>query len=155
MARGMLPADVPMLTRLACRLREETMGCGPWDELGVSKYVAEMKSWNFETVVEQILRKGTDPDARTPATLLKRGMSPLPSERPGGRYGGPPRKHEECHLHPGQRAANCGGCRADQLTGDRTPEPPPRRDLKPPPANFRELFDAARANTEEADHVEA
>ena len=29
-----------------------------------------------------------------------------------------PRLEPECPTHPGQRAANCGGCRADQLAAD-------------------------------------
>lgn len=29
-----------------------------------------------------------------------------------------PRFEPECPTHPGQRAANCGGCRADQLAGN-------------------------------------
>jgi hypothetical protein len=31
---------------------------------------------------------------------------------------GPVTKADECTTHPGQRASNCGGCRADRLAGD-------------------------------------
>lgn len=120
--------DVRMLVRLACRLRKETHGCREWDEIGVAKYVAQMKTWNLEVVVEQVLRRGTDPEARTPATLLHKFASPLPSERPKTAPRNP-RPREAC-VHCGGFRGSCG-CTRDRMAADYIePDAPP--DLPPP-----------------------
>ena len=132
--RGMIPSDVPMLVELACRLREETHGCGTWDRPGVAAQITSMRTWNLEVVVEQILRRCTDPEARTPAALLHKISSPLPSERPKARPQ-PPKKAEECPLHMGQpKPPYCASCATDAVdaySDHDTPDLPPLEEKNP------------------------
>lgn len=44
--------------------------------------------------------------------------APSPTYRPTRAQPINPRYETECPTHPGQRQANCGGCRADQLAGE-------------------------------------
>ncbi len=44
--------------------------------------------------------------------------APQPAYRPTRVQPINPRLEPECPKHPGQRATNCGGCRADQLAGE-------------------------------------
>lgn len=132
--RGMIPADVPMLTELARRLREETHGCGPWDPAGIAKVITEMRTWNLEVVVEQILRRATDPDARTPKAMLHHASSaPLPSQKP--KYAGPLKAADECPKHIGQpRPPHCATCATDKVdaySDHETPDLPPLEQVNP------------------------
>jgi hypothetical protein len=99
---AMSDRDAPSLIHLACRLRKETYGCREWDAVGVAKYVGEMRAqgWSLAAALEQVLRRATDPTAKTPAALLHKISSPLPSER-GPEPFRPPRKDEAC--------PTCGG----------------------------------------------
>lgn len=132
--RGVIDQDLGALVHLARRLREETYGCGPWDEPGVAKAVADMKTWNLEVAVEQILRRATDPDARTPKAMLHRSSSArLPSEKP--KYAGPVKRTEECPLHMGQpKPPYCPSCATDPVdaySDHETPDLPPLDAVNP------------------------
>ena len=107
--------DLAGLVYFARRLREETYGCGTWDEPGIVAAVAEMKNWTLEVALEQILRRATDPEARTPKAILhKVSSASLPSEKP--KYGGPVKAADECPLHIGQpRPPHCATCATDDV----------------------------------------
>lgn len=109
--------DLAALIYLAGRLREDTYGAGPWDAHGTEVvFVRELKGKNLQIALEEILAHACDPDAKTPAAIT-RPFKPDPVAR-APRRGLAPRKSEECTLHPGQFADNCGGCKADALADD-------------------------------------
>jgi len=112
---GVTDQDIPWLVHGVKRLREQTYGCGKWDDAGIVAAVSGMRGWNFPTAVEQILRRATDPEARTPKALLHKVSSAvLPSEK--RTQGGPPKRTEECPVHIGQpRPPFCGPCNTDDL----------------------------------------
>lgn len=127
--KGTTDQDLAGLVYFARRLREETYGCATWDEPGIVPAVAEMKGWNLATALEQVLRRGTDPDARTPKAMLHEMASArLPSETP--KYGPPP-KPEECPKHVGQsRPPFCGPCAVDKYGDEPAGDPMPADDAK-------------------------
>lgn len=125
--RGVTDQDLPVLVALARRLRQETYGCGEWQEPGIVVAVRDMVGWNYATAVEQILRRATDPDARTPKAMLHQMASAqLPSEKP--QYAGPVKPHDECPRHIGQpRPPHCGPCATDHVdaySDEETPDLP-------------------------------
>lgn len=121
--RGVTEQDLGALAYLARRLREETHGCAPWDEPGIKPAVNEMRNWNLATAVEQVLRRGTDPEARTPKAMLHPSSSArLPSEKPNA---GPPPVRQECPKHVGQdRPPFCSVC-ASEPYAQQVPEVDP------------------------------
>lgn len=125
---GVTDQDVPTLVALAKRLRQETYGCGEWQEPGIVATVRDMVGWNYATAVEQILRRAADPEARTPKAMLHRMTSAaLPSEKP--KYAGPLKAVDECPLHIGQpRPPHCATCATDAVDAYSDHEPP---DLPP------------------------
>lgn len=69
-----------------------------------------------ERVALEVLTR-TDGEVRQPLRYILKAIDTEPD-----RYKptpGPVRKTDECSTHPGQAAAHCGGCRADQIAGDR------------------------------------
>lgn len=74
--------------------------------------------------------------------LVGRGwqMAPFRETRPQ-----PPKAEQQCPSHLGQRAGNCGGCRADQLAEDRPPSPVPSWTPGDTAAGARAVRDALRA----------
>jgi hypothetical protein len=124
---GVTNRDLAALTYLAGRLREETYGCGAWDQRGLEVKVAEFKNQNLAIVVEQILRHATDLEAKTPGALHRKFSPPMPSEREPMKRGNPKVGDEgECRQHPGQWADNCGGCATKKLPAYHEHEPLPR-----------------------------
>jgi len=111
---GVTDQDIPSLVHTVRRLRETTYGCGKWDDAGIVIALRGMLGWNFATAHEQILRRATDPEARTPKAMLHTVSSALlPSERP--KYGGPAPQRESCPKHPGQSMPPfCGLCNVDR-----------------------------------------
>ncbi len=140
--------DVRALEHIALRLRQDTHGAGPWDPHGTHIAFADyLKGMHLPTAVELVLHHACDPEAKTPAAIKRPFRPELP--KPDGRWE-PPKRAEECDLHPGQRATNCGGCAADRLAGDETPVQRPRP-VTEPPAEYRaarEALHAAQASTE-------
>lgn len=133
-AHGVTDRDLAALTYLAGRLREETYGCGTWDQRGLEVKVAEFRNQNLAVTVEQILRHATDPEAKTPGALHRKFSPPTPSERGPMKRGNPTvGDPDECKLHGGQWADNCAGCNTEGITAyhDREPDPhanPPHAD---------------------------
>jgi hypothetical protein len=103
--------DVDALTYLAGRIREETYGCGRWDGAGIHAQISKLVGQNLGIAVERVVRNTADPQARTPAAILRPFV---PDTAPGPIRQTPPKRAEECPKHPGQRAVNCGGCAADR-----------------------------------------
>lgn len=52
----------------------------------------------------------------------------------------PPKRTEDCPSHPGGFKGNCRGCRADQLAGDKSPQPAPKADSSTGAALCRSLL---------------
>ena len=132
--RGITDQDRKGLVYFVRRLREETHGCGPWDEPGIVAAIDEMRRWNLEVALEQVLRRATDPEARTPKAMLHRMTSAaLPSEKP--KYAGPLKAHEECPLHIGQPlqpfCATCATDAVDAYSDAETPDLPPLDQVNP------------------------
>lgn len=111
--------DARALTYLAKRLREETYGANTWDEAGIHAVIAKLIGRNLPTLVEQVTRHASDPEAKTPGAINRPFLPEAP--KAGANY--PPKKHEACPNHPGHRADSCAGCAADKLAGDPTAEP--------------------------------
>jgi len=98
-------------------------------------------SINDETLTKIQLRLRCDRPhaARVAAQVLARANTPVQDQtryilaaidRAPGDYQptpGPLKRHDECVTHPGQPAANCGGCAADARTVDPRPPRPRRR----------------------------
>lgn len=120
---GVTDLDAKGLVYFARRLREETHGCSEWQEPGIVAAVAEMKGWNLATALEQVLRRATDPGARTPKAMLhSMASAPLPSQRPKG--DGPPPQTEECPKHLGQSMPPfCGPCNVEAFGAETPPSP--------------------------------
>lgn len=120
--------DLQALQYLAQRIRQETLGAGPWHDNGLTAVLSRLEGHNLAITIERVTRHAADPEAKTPAAIERPFVpdAPTPPARQPAKAG----SREECRLHPGQWAPpSCGSCRADALAGD---EPtPPRRD-KPP-----------------------
>lgn len=93
--------DVPSLTHLAMRIRQETRGAGPWDEPGTAKIIAELVGRNLHITTEHIIRNAADPKAKNPG-VLRGGYTPPP---PPGEKVRPLRREDQC--------ARCGGPKAN------------------------------------------
>ena len=112
--------DAQALTYLATRLRDETHGCGKWDQNGTYSVIAELVGLNLADTIRRVIAHALDPEARTPGAI-KRPFVPKVPETPGARF--PARAGiNECRYHPGEHATACRACAADTLAGDR-PEP--------------------------------
>jgi len=110
--------DAQALTYLAGRLREETRGASKWDEHGTYTVVARLIGQNLATSIEQVVRHAGDVEAKTPGAIQRPFLPPPAAPDNKAR---PPRRDEECQMHPGKFAENCGGCHADELAGDEKP----------------------------------
>jgi len=145
---------MPVTKDQADRLAELASDCRPfgarrWDVSGVVAAIATVKHLQLADVIMATIRAAADRSAETPA-VISATTGPHWHEKVSERIGQtPPRRAEECEHHPGQRAANCGGCAADRLAGD--PTPPRRTKPAPIPAEYA----AARAALRTArDHAE-
>lgn len=87
--------DAQALTYLATRLRDETHGCGKWDDTGTYAVIAELVGQNLAETVRRVIAHATDKEARTPGAI-KRPFIPK-TEAPRA---GPLRPEEACR--------NCG-----------------------------------------------
>lgn len=126
--------DAQALTYLATRLRDETHGCGKWDQNGTYAVISELVGMNLAETIRRVVAHALDPEARTPGAI-KRPFVPKTTEDPKGpRF--PAKPGEECRYHPGEHAHACRACAADRLAKDpeaRTPERP-ARSAPPTPA---------------------
>lgn len=112
--------DARALTYIVKRLREETYGASRWDETGIHAVITKLIGRNLPTVVEQITRHASDPEAKTPGAINRPFLPEAP--KAGPLY--PPKRHEECPHHPGQWRDACHGCQADKLAGEQAPAEP-------------------------------
>lgn len=87
--------DAQALTYLATRIRDETHGCGKWDQNGTYAVIAELVGMNLADTIRRVIAHASDPEARTPGAI-KRPFVPK-AETPRA---GPLRPDEACR--------NCG-----------------------------------------------
>lgn len=128
---------------LAQRIRRSTSGAGPWDDEGLISNLRKIQNRNLHHVIEHVIRHAADPKAKNPGVLAG-SFTPGPPEMKPGRAE-PPRREDECQMHPGQWANNCGGCRADELAAlDEGESAPSRRRSRPVPAQTVPAYVAAR-----------
>ena len=121
------PRDVQALTYLARRLRDDTMGAGPWDAAGTNAIISKFVGQNLALTIERVTRHAADPTARTPGAIERPFVPDAPVAGP--RFPARAGAVDECRTHPGEHADNCRNCAADRLVRDETP---PRRPDHPP-----------------------
>lgn len=88
------------------------------------------------------------PASTTPKRVLENGpwwRAALIDGPPVAARPHPLKAGEDCPRHLGQPAANCGGCRADQLAEDKPPSPEPSWIPGDTAAGARAVRDALRA----------
>lgn len=74
--------DLRCLTYLARRLRDDTQGCGPWDDAGTfSSFKTALANQNLLIATQRVLAHATDPEAKTPGAI-KRPFTPEPNNTP-------------------------------------------------------------------------
>ncbi len=106
--------DAQALTYLAQRLRDDTPGCGKWDENGTNAVISRLLGQNLALTVERVVRHACDATARTPGAIDRPFLPDLPA--PGPRH--PASVGQDCPAHPGEYADACRSCAADRLAGD-------------------------------------
>lgn len=113
--------DAQALTYLATRIREDTHGCGKWDQNGTYSVIAELVGQNLGDVIRRVIGHASDPEARTPGAI-KRPFVPAPVEDPKA----PPRppKPAECCRLCG-RALHSPDAVCDEPTTRPMPKAPP------------------------------
>ena len=108
--------DAQALTYLAVRIREDTHGCGKWDQNGTYAIIAELVGQNLGETIRRVVGHASDPEARTPGAI-KRPFVPKQADDPKApRF--PAKPGEDCRYHPGEWAGSCRMCAADRLAGD-------------------------------------
>jgi hypothetical protein len=123
--------DAQALTYLAVRLREDTYGCGKWDQNGTYAVISELVGMNLAETIRRVVGHALDPEARTPGAI-KRPFVPAKAEDPKApRF--PAKAGEDCRWHKGEHAHACRSCAADKLAGDQ-PTPRPTTPAEPTPA---------------------
>lgn len=126
--------DAQALTYVACRLRDETHGCGKWDQNGTYAVISEFVGLNFDDTLHRVIGHALDPEARTPGAI-KRPFVPKRHDEPA--RPGPLKADEACRncgrrIHPA--AADCD-----------TRVPVRTADVSAPVAHLRALRDEATA----------
>lgn len=94
--------DARALAFLASRLRAETPKANHWDRAGIEKVVDKLIGRDLANACERVVRHSIDPEARTPAAIL-RPFTPAAPESEAPR---PPKSEESCRLC-GRHATNC------------------------------------------------
>jgi hypothetical protein len=93
-----------------------------WDAPGILAQLAKVAHLNAYEVSHALLRLAENSAAKTPGALtMTTGEHWREKSRASSSH--PLRKGDFCRSHPGQSAANCGGCNADRLAGDESPKP--------------------------------
>lgn len=95
---------------LALRVRRQTSGAGPWDEVGLLRNLRKLKDRNLHMTIEHVLRHAADPTAKTPGVLLGAFTPAAPT---GAGRAQPPRRSEMCltcgrHLDACTTETGCG-----------------------------------------------
>lgn len=63
--------DARALTYLARRLRDDTYGCGKWDENGTYAEVSKLVGQNLAVTIERVVAHACDPAAKTPGAIRR------------------------------------------------------------------------------------
>lgn len=139
-------SDAQLLTALACRLREETHGCGKWDNAGTYSVIRELIGQNYAETLHRVIGHAMDAEARTPGAI-KRPFVPKRVEEPGRRQ--PAKAGEDCRLHPGEYVGSCRPCAVDQLEHPEDPvlDDPDRSAGRALLADIRARREAAERST--------
>jgi hypothetical protein len=129
--------DAQALTYLATRLREETHGCGKWDQNGTYSVISELVGLSLTDTLNRIIGHALDPEARTPGAI-KRPFVPKVSTDPSRPT--PPKVDEAC------RACGRRMHSADEVCSSPTTRPVERTtDVSAPIAHLRALRDETTA----------
>ncbi|WP_374457732.1 hypothetical protein [Nocardioides sp.] len=104
--------DAQALTYLATRLREDTPGCGKWDQNGTYAVLAELRGQSLSEVVHRVVGHALDPEARTPGSI-RRPFIPKRDTEPARRQ--PAKAGEDCKRHPGEYVGSCRACAVEVL----------------------------------------
>lgn len=120
---------------LATRIRRATAGAGPWDEHGLMVNLRKVQNRNLHMTTESVLRHAADPKAKSPGVIVA-AFTPPPPSNEGTPH--PPKKADECRLHPGQYASTCATCITE-------PTRAYHDDEDPPPMTATQALAAARA----------
>ncbi|RNL66268.1 hypothetical protein EFK50_01175 [Nocardioides marmoriginsengisoli] len=89
--------DISALVHLACRIREDTYGCGTWDRQGIhTVFTRELTGMHLMTAIEIVVAHASDPDAKTPAAIT-RPFLPKPATTV-------PKDPTRCRDHPDELA---------------------------------------------------
>ena len=124
--------DAQALTYLATRLRDETHGCGKWDQSGTYAVIGELVGLNLADTLHRIVGHALDPEARTPGAI-KRPFVPK-VEKPTT---GPLRPDEACR--------NCGRPKHPANADCDARVPVKTADVSAPVAHLRALRDEVTA----------
>ena len=87
--------DAQALTYLATRIREDTHGCGKWDQNGTYAVIAELVGQNLPDVIRRVIGHASDPNARTPGAIKRPFVPKVEAPRAGP-------------LRPDEACRNCG-----------------------------------------------
>lgn len=130
--------DAQALTYLATRLREETHGCGKWDQNGTYSIISELVGFNLADTIHRVVGHALDAEARTPGAI-KRPFVPKVATDPSRPT--PPKVDEAC------RACGRRMHAADEVCDTPTTRPVERTtDVSAPVAHLRALCDEATAD---------
>lgn len=110
--------DAQALTYLATRLRDETHGCGKWDQNGTYAVIGELVGQSLAETIHRVVGHALDPEARTPGAI-KRPFVPKQPDAPGHRK--PAKAGEDCRIHPGEYVGSCRSCAVDALQHPQDP----------------------------------
>lgn len=125
--------DLRALAYLAERLRRE--GTGPvWHANGIAAALADLEGQPLDEVVERVTRHAADPDARTPAAILRPFV--------------PPARGVQWRPTPGPWCADCGVARSRHDRADHDFARPAER--RPPEAIAAIVQDARQRITQTA-----
>src|SRR5687768_11273828 len=96
--------DAQALTYLATRIREDTHGCGKWDQNGTYAVIAELVGQNLGETIRRVIGHASDPEARTPGAIKRPFVPTHPEDPKGARF--PAKPGDDCRYHPGEWASS-------------------------------------------------
>lgn len=97
-----------------------------WDVPGILAQVAKVNQLNSYEVAHALLRLAENPAVKNPGALTVTTGEHWREKSRNASSSHPPRRNETCPAHPAYHRDNCGGCRADELAGERVPPTRPR-----------------------------
>lgn len=131
--------DLRALAYLAPKLRPR--GSKPWKDTDVFDCCKRLaaKGYGLTEITNRVLVHAQDPKADAPTVIV---VPPKHEPAEESRHFRPPKRDDECPVHPGSYATACSGCAADRHAG--TPAPPGRSRKTPPPPEWAKARAALR-----------